>query len=163
MSFVASIRQRLAEPERRRTIRMVRPGVQLKLAVYLLAVSFGFALLLGFNSWAAYGRLFHGTLATAPAPFAQDIVEQTTPFLKTTAALLGGYVIAVLGVTIAYLHRVVGPMVAIERHLRALQRGDYASRVSLRSGDHVYGTLADLLNDLAERLESSTRQRPRPR
>jgi hypothetical protein len=79
MSFVASIRQRLAEPERRRTIRMVRPGVQLKLAVYLLAVSFGFALLISFNSWAAYGRLFHGTLATAPAPFSRHKKKQTTP------------------------------------------------------------------------------------
>lgn len=155
MSFVASIRQHLSEPERRRTIRMVRPGVQLKLAVYLLAVSFGFALLLGFNSWAAYGRLFHGTLATAPAPFANDIVEQTTPFLKSTLALLGGYVIAMLGVTIAYLHRVVGPMVAIERHLRALQRGDYASRVMLRSSDHLYADVADQLNELASRLETS--------
>jgi hypothetical protein len=155
MSFVASIRQRLAEPERRRTIRMVRPGVQLKLAVYLLAVSFGFAMLLGFNSWAAYGRLFHGTLATAPAPFARDIVEQTTPFLKSTLAMLVGYVIAMLGVTIAYLHRVVGPMVAIERHLRALQRGDYTSRVMLRSSDHLYAELAEQLNELASRLETS--------
>ena len=155
MSFVASIRQRLAEPERRRTIRMVRPGVQLKLAVYLLAMTFGFALLLGFNSWAAYGRLFHGTLATAPAPFAQDIVEQTQPFLKSTLALLGGYVIAVLGLTIGYLHRVVGPIVAVERHLRALQRGEYSSRLALRSSDHLYAEVAEQLNELASRLETS--------
>jgi hypothetical protein len=155
MSFVASIRQRLAEPERRRTIRMVRPGVQLKLAIYLLAVTFGFAVLLGLNCWAAYGRLFHGTLATAPAPFAQDIVEQTQPFLHSTLALLGGYVLAMLGVTIAYLHRVVGPIVALERHLRALQRGEYASRISLRSSDHLYAELADQLNDLASRLDST--------
>lgn len=155
MSLVASIRQRLAEPERRRTIRMVRPGVQLKLAVYLLAVSFGFALLIGFNSWAAYGRLFHGTLATAPAPFARDIIDQTTPFLKSTLALLFGYVIAMLGITIGYLHRVVGPMVAIERHLSALQRGDYTSRVILRSSDHLYSEVAEQLNELASRLETS--------
>lgn len=155
MALVASIRQRLAEPERRRTIRMIRPGVQLKLALYLLGVSFVFALMLGFNSYAAYGKMLHGTLATAPAPFAQDIVEQTQPFLKTTSALLGGYVLTVLGVTIAYLHRVVGPIVAIERHLRALQRGEYAARVTVRSGDHLYAEVADQLNELASRLETS--------
>ena len=59
MSFVASNRQRLAEPERRRTIRMIRPGVQLKLAVYLLVVSFGFGLYVAnFGSYnATYGTL----------------------------------------------------------------------------------------------------------
>jgi len=155
MALVASIRQRLAEPERRRTIRMIRPGVQLKLALYLLGVSFVFALMLVFNSYAAYGKMLHGTLATAPAPFAQDIVEQTQPFLKTTSALLGGYVLTVLGVTIAYLHRVVGPIVAIERHLRALQRGEYSARVTVRSSDHLYTEVAEQLNELASRLETS--------
>jgi hypothetical protein len=154
-SLVASIRHRLAEPERRRTIRMVRPGVQLKLALYLLGVSFVFSLMLGFNSYAAYGKLLHGTLATAPAPFTEDIVEQTQPFLKTTFVLLGGYVLTVLGVTIGYLHRVVGPIVAIERHLRALQRGDYTSRCSVRSSDRLYAEVADQLNELASRLETS--------
>src|SRR5215831_16860175 len=155
MALVASIRQRLAEPERRRTIRMIRPGVQLKLPIYLLGVSFVFSLMLAFNSYAAYGKIIHGSLATAPAPFAQDLVEQTQPFLKTTSALLGGYVLTVLGVTIAYLHRVVGPIVAIERHLRALQRGDYAARVTIRSTDSLYAEVADQLNELASRLETS--------
>lgn len=155
MSFVASIRDRLSEPERRRSIRLIKPGVQLKLAIYLMAVTFTFTLLIGFNGWSAYGRLFAGSVTTAPAPFERDIVEQTRPFVHASLALLGGYVLTMLGVTIAYLHRVVGPIVALERHLRALQRGDYASRLTLRSGDHLYADLADQLNELASRLESS--------
>lgn len=161
MSLVASIRQRIAEPERRRTIRLVRPGVQLKLAAYLIAVSFCFAGLVAFNSWSAYGRLLEGTLSAAPAPFAKDIVEQTRPYVNVSLALLLGYVIAMLGVTIAYLHRVVGPIVALERHLRALQRGEYGSRVALRSSDHLYAELADQLNELAQRLESAGSRAPR--
>jgi hypothetical protein len=155
MSFVASIRDRLAEPERRRSVRLIKPGVQVKLAIYLIVITFGFTLLLGFNGWAAYGRLLAGSMTTAPAPFKQDVVEQTRPFVHASLALLGGYLFAMLGVTIAYLHRVIGPIVAIERHLRALQRGDYTSRVTLRSGDHLYADLGDQLNELASRLETS--------
>jgi hypothetical protein len=156
MSLVASLRERFAEPERRRTIRLIRPGVQLKLAIYLLAISFCFAGLVAFNSWSAYGRLFEGTLSTAPAPFQHDILEQTRPYLNISFALIAGYVIAVLGVTIAYLHRVIGPIVALERHLRALQRGEYGSRISLRSNDHLYAEMADQLNELASRLETAS-------
>jgi hypothetical protein len=161
MSFVASLRQRLFEPERRRSLRLVKPGVQLRLALYLLAITFAFGLLVVANSWSAYGRLYQATLSSAAGPFEQDILEQTQLYLNTSSVLLVGYVVVVLGVTIGYVHRLIGPIVAFERHLRALQRGDYASRVSLRSGDHIYGTLADLLNDLAERLESSASQRQR--
>jgi hypothetical protein len=155
MSLVAAIRDRFAEPERRRSVRLIRPRVQLTLAVYLLAISFGFGLLVAFNSWSAYARLFDGTLSSAPAPFRQDIMAQTHLYLNTSFALLGGYIVAILAVTIGYLHRVVGPTIALERHLRALQRGDYASRVSLRSDDHLYAELADQLNELASRLETS--------
>ncbi len=160
MSFVASLRQRFLEPERRRSVRLIKPGVQLRLAAYLLAVTFGFGLLVVLNSWSAYGRLYQATLATAAGPFKQDILEQTQLYANTSSVLLVGYVVVVLAVTIGYVHRLIGPIVAFERHLRALQRGDYASRVSLRSSDHVYADMADQLNDLAARLETSGRPRP---
>jgi methyl-accepting chemotaxis protein len=160
MSFVASLRQRLFEPERRRSVRLVKPVVQLKLAAYLLVVTFAFGMLTALNSWSAYGRLYQATLATAAGPFKQDILEQTQLYLNTSSVLLVGYVVVVLAVTIGYVHRLIGPIVAFERHLRALQRGDYTSRVSLRRSDHVYADMADQLNDLAERLESSGRSRP---
>ena len=162
MSFVASLRQRLFEPERRRSVRLVKPGVQLKLALYLLAVTFAFGFLVVLNSWSAYGRLYQATLATAAGPFKQDILEQTHLYLNTSSVLLVGYVVVVLAVTIGYVHRLIGPIVAFERHLRALRRGEYTSRVALRGNDQVYAEMAEHLNDLAARLESFS-GRPRPR
>ena len=158
MSVVDAIRDRIAEPERRHALRLLRPRVQLTLAAYLLAVSFVFGALMAFNSWSAYGRLFEGTLSTAAAPFRQDIAEQSRLYMQTSLALAGGYVVAMLLVTVAYLHRVVGPTIALERHVRALQRGEYGSRVALRSSDHLYAELADQLNELAARLESTRRR-----
>lgn len=159
MSLVVSIFQRLTQPERRRTLRLVKPRVQLTLAFYLIAVSFGFGVLVAINTWYAYGRLYQGTLATAPAPFKQDIMEQSTLYLNTSLVLGLGYVIAVLGVAVGYVHRMLGPIVAFERHLRSLLRGEYSSRLSLRSGDHLYSHMAEQLNDLASRLEGSPHSR----
>ena len=160
MSFVASLRQRIFEPERRRSMRLVKPGVQLKLAAYLIVVTLFFAMLAALNSWSAYGRLYQATLANAAGPFRQDLLDQTYFYLNISSVLVVGYVVAVLAVTIAYVHRLIGPVVAFERHLRSLQRGDYTSRVAVRHSDRIYASMADQLNDLAERLESaSTRSR----
>jgi hypothetical protein len=155
MSLTETLREKLVEPERRRTIRLIKPRAQLKLAIYLLCVTLFFALLVAFNSWSAYGKLFEGTLSTAPAPFKQDILEQTHSYMNISLVLLAGYVLVVLAVTIGYLHRLIGPTVALERQLRAMLRGDYAARLTLRSGDDLYSELANHVNDLANRLEQA--------
>ena len=130
MSSVAdALRDPVADSERRRTVRLIKPRAQLKLAAYLVTISLGFCLIEGFNSWSAYGRLVEASLATAPTLLKQDIVEQTQAYLNSSLVLLAGYVIVVLAVTIGYMHRLLGPPSRIERHLRALQRGDYASRI----------------------------------
>jgi hypothetical protein len=157
MSFVAAIRDRLVEGDRRRSVRLIRPRVQLTLAVYLIAITLGFGLLVAYHSWAAYGRLVEGALATAPSLLREDITAQTHLYLNTSLALLGGYVLAILGVTIGYLHRVLGPTVALERYLHALERGEYRARLTLRSHDHLYFELAKQLNELASRLEGAKR------
>jgi hypothetical protein len=157
MSLTETIRERLVEPERRRTVRLINPRAQLKLAGYLLFITLFFGVLVAFNSWSAYGKLFEGTLSTAPAPFKQDILDQTHSYLNISLVLLAAYVFVVLAVTIGYLHRLIGPTVAIERQLRAMLRGDYSARLSLRSGDDLYSDLANHVNDLANRLEMAAR------
>ena len=159
MSLTEALREKLVEPERRRTIRLIKPRAQLKLAAYLLCITLVFAVLVAFNSWSAYGKLFEGTLSTAPAPFKQDIMEQTHSYMNISLVLLAGYVLVVLAVTIGYLHRLIGPTVAVERQLRAMLRGDYTSRLTLRSGDDLYADLANHLNDLTNRLEQAARSR----
>jgi hypothetical protein len=158
MSLTEALREKLTEPERRRTLRLIKPQAQLKLAVYLLFVSLVFGGLVAGNSWSAYARLIEATLVTAPAPLKNDILEQTRNYMNISLALLLGYVLAVLAVTIGYLHRLIGPTVAIERQLRAMLRGDYASRLELRNNDDLYTELADQLNELASRIESASRR-----
>jgi hypothetical protein len=158
MSLTEALREKLTEPERRRSVRLIKPQAQLKLAVYLLGITLVFFGLVAANSWSAYGRLFQATLTTAAAPFKHDILEQTRMYMNISLLLLLGYVLTVLAVVVAYLHRLIGPTVAIERQLRAMLRGDYASRLSLRHNDDIYTELADQVNELASRLETASRK-----
>jgi len=158
MSLTEALREKLTEPERRRSMRLIRPQAQLKLAVYLLAITLAFFGLVAANSWSAYGRLFEGTLSTAAAPFKHDFMEQTRVYMNISLLLLLGYVLTVLAVVIAYLHRLIGPTIAVERQLRSMLRGDYSARLSLRHDDELYTDLADHINELASRLEQASRK-----
>jgi hypothetical protein len=138
----------------RRSLRLVRPAPPRRLALLVLAITLFFALLFALNSYAAYGRLYASALAIAPPVLAGDVAAQTARYLIVSATLLVGYALAVAGGCVAYLHRLIGPTVALERQVRALRRGDYAARVALRDGEDVFAKLARDLNDLAARLET---------
>jgi hypothetical protein len=161
MSFVEALVDRIAEPTRRRTIRLIQPRAQLKLAAYLIFASVGFVSLEVFNSWAAYARLAEHTLSFAPAALTQEVLDQTQDYLRTSLALLAGFAFCVLIVSIGYVHRLLGPIVAFERCLRALRSGDYAARIAVRSDDHPYAEVANQLNHLAAQLEESVRSHAR--
>lgn len=148
----------LLTPSQRRTIRFSEPGPQLSLALTLLGITVGFGALLALNSYAAFGRLLAVALEVAPAALATDIEGQSGYFIITTSSLLLGYALAVVGVCAAFVHRLTGPTVALERQVRALKFGDYAARVSLRDGDSVHARLAHQLNALAEELQSEQRE-----
>jgi hypothetical protein len=156
MSAISTLAAKLAPRERRRTVRLVRPSVQLKLGLYLLAITGCFGAVAIWNTWSAFGVMYKAALSTAAAPFELEFVRQFQGYFKTSLALLGGYVFVVLVMTTAYVHRLVGPLVAIERHLRALNHGNTHSRLSLRRGDGLYVDLAQQLDLLTAKLGRST-------
>jgi len=58
----------------------------------------------------------------------------------------------VIVVTSVYTHGLIGPVLPIMRHVKALQEGLYSHRVKLRKHD-AFQELAGDLNELAEVLE----------
>ena len=157
MSIAEALRYRFTEPDRRRTIRLIQPGVQLKLAGYLLIITFFFGLVVGLNSWAAYGRLLEVGLESAPTDLRLDIAKQTRNYLFSSAALGACYVFVVLTFSFGYLHSLLGPTVAFERFLHKLRHGDYSARLTLRDEDVVFADLAAQLNELAAHIEQIDR------
>jgi nitrate/nitrite-specific signal transduction histidine kinase len=59
-------------------------------------------------------------------------------------------------------HRVVGPVKRIIHALRAIGKGDYSRRLTLRPGD-VLGDVAGAINEMADELERRVGSPPRRR
>jgi HAMP domain-containing protein len=133
---------------------LIRPGFQLRLPFYILLLTFSFVfltLLLG-NLYLeqAYVSMIENT--TQSEYLQQVITEQISSFKVITLLILFVYAVLVVVITSVYTHRLLGPMIPIARHLKALKEGFYTHRVHLRKKDALHG-LAGQLNELAEVLE----------
>jgi len=100
----------------------------------------------------AYSELLANALPDASVGYRELLGQQTGAFMGVSFVMLLAYALVVLGVCVAYLRRVVGPIVAFRRQIEALRRGDYAARNTLRRGD-PFEDLGKDLNDLAQALE----------
>jgi HAMP domain-containing protein len=152
MSISASV---LASPwfSQRRLFRVHEPRQQIRLAFVVLAISAVFGALATWNSYSAYATLLGSAVQAAPAVYEADLIEQTQNYAVVSSVLALGYALAVVGASIAFVHWIAGPTVALKRHARALVEGDYSSRVTLRGSATVHADLARHLNDLATSLE----------
>ncbi len=139
-------------PDARRAIRLPAPFAQLKLPVYLLILTLAFGALFAWHSTAAYERLYGLVISSIPESHRVLLLDQTRDFAIVSATILTGYALFVLGVCLAYSHGLLGPLVALRRHVQALKHGEYGSRVELRESDTAYLGVAQDLNDLAQSL-----------
>ena len=139
-------------PDSRRAVRLLRPGIQLRLPAYLLGITVAFAMLIGWHSHVAFGDIYEMAAREAPPGAAALIQEQARDFVLFTAVILAGYVLAVGVFCVAYTHRLIGPTVALRRQVQALKNGNYRQRVHLRRGDGTFEGLASDLNELTQIL-----------
>lgn len=149
----------LAPQLRRRSVGLILPREQLKLPLYLCITTLGFAALFALQSYLAFGRLYTMTLSIAPASFEELIGDQLGDFAIVTAVIAVTYMAVMLTVSVAFLHRLLGPTIALRRQIRELRRGNYSSRVEMRRTEVMFSELAKELNDLAETLERREQMR----
>jgi len=150
-----SILRRLGPNENRKVRNfLLKPALELKLALYFLLLSFAFVLIT-----VLFGKLFfeqtYITLIenTTQADYINAVIgQQIHQFKSLSLLLLVAYVVSVVVLAAVYTHRMIGPMIPIKRHVKALQDGLYSRRVKLREYD-CFQELADELNVLAETLE----------
>ena len=133
---------------------LVKPGFQLKLPFYILLLTASFLCLTLFlgNLYLeqAYVTMIENT--TQSEYLQQVITKQIADFKAITLLVLFVYAVLVIVITSIYTHRLLGPMIPIGNHLKALKEGFYAHRLHLRKKDALH-ELADQLNELAEVLE----------
>jgi len=158
LQYFESVLRSLGLDERRKARNfLLKPGIQLRLTLYVLLLSFTFMLLA-----VLFGNLYfeqtYVTLlqSTTQSEYVQRILaRQSQEFRELALLLLSGYVLLMILVTVIYTHRLIGPVIPMRRHVQALREGRYANRVSLRRHD-VFTELADELNKLAETLQDSS-------
>ena len=139
---------------------LLQPALQLKLPALLLIITLGFVALQVAHTQFAYGKLFDIVLEEAGRPlFLEDLLrDQTGDYLEVTGAFTVLYIVVVVILSVAYAHRMIGPMVPIRRQIEALKNGDYSARVTLRKRD-AFGDLAADLNELTRMLEEHGKER----
>ena len=136
---------------RRRLVNLeLWPLLQLQLPLLLLATTAAFALLFLAHTNAAYGSLVDASLQqTWVRNLASEIQND---YNVVSASIITGYALAVLGICLARAHRLLGSIVALERHVQSLRTGDCSTRIHVRAG-HPLTTIARDLNELAASLE----------
>jgi signal transduction histidine kinase len=92
-------------------------------------------------------------MTNVPESFQEQIFSQTQDFSIVGAAILGAFVLAMLGFCIAYTHTLLGPTVPLRRHVQSMKDGNYQARNKLRESDAAHQGLADDLNELASILQ----------
>jgi hypothetical protein len=150
-----SILKRLGFSEHRKARGLLlKPALQLKLALYVLLLSLTFVLIT-----VLFGKLyFEQTFVTlventTQAEYIQAVItRQIHSFKSLSLLLLAVYTVLMVVLATVYTHRLFGPTLPITRHVKALKDGFYGHRVKLRRYD-CFQELADELNALAETLE----------
>lgn len=146
-------------PSQRRTFALADPRQQFLLATTVLGITVLFLALVAGNSYAAYASLASSAFSAAPVDLGNDLVAQTRNYVVVSSTLVLGYALALTAASVAFVHRVAGPLVAVHRHIHALKMGRYTSRVRLRGAGGLHADLATQLNELAVTLENRPKQR----
>lgn len=128
------------------------PFQQFKLLMWMLGSTAVVAVLLGSFLYYAFSELIGAvTVDNSSRSYYAEMVEmQLISLFKYCAALFLLYVLLLAAVCVAYTHRMIGPLQPFNRHVDALLKGDYSSRVQLRKNDlQTFNAFGDKLNQLA--------------
>lgn len=133
---------------------LLRPLVQTKLGLYSIALTLGFGALLSFVVYVNLSRFIAYTvhLTRAEATIETMLRHDLASIQVFIYLILGGYIASMVALSIWYTHRLVGPIVAFEKHFEALQSGNFSHRTYLRNSDTFHDT-AERLNRATESLE----------
>lgn len=156
--------QTAAKPpaHRRRIANAIwQPFLQFKLLMYMLGSTALVAVLLGAFLYFAFSDLIAVMAGSSESTsyYGEMIEIQLVHLFRYCGALFVLYILLLAAVCVAYTHRLIGPLRPFTRHVDALSRGDYSSRVRLRKSDlDLYDDYAAKLNALAVHLETKDKQ-----
>ena len=125
--------------DNRRRLRnyLLRPRLQFRYALaifFLISIGTGLIQLLSYLSTRRLIGLILNEAGTRPATLDPIIGFALRAELLRMVWLLPIFGIVALVFSAVFLHRFIGPLVPINRHIRKLTEGDYGARLQLRAG-----------------------------
>lgn len=144
-------------PKRTLATTLIEPFKQLKLGIYVLALTVVFLAVAGLLFFLAFNEQYQNVMEIF------GVVDQNTKwelitdniFIKNgikIAVLFVFYLFALFFIIFKMTHKYYGPLVSIERFVAQITEGEYRKRVKIRKGDEL-GRLVEKLNNMAEKLE----------
>jgi methyl-accepting chemotaxis protein len=133
----------------RRSQFLIRPVLQIKLALYSLLLSFTFCgTILGllYAQWSRFRTWLSWTGASQRVD--SEIARLSTETIIYMVITLVVFLVFSVAVTVLASHRLVGPTVAFRRHIKSLTAGDYSAKTVLRDYD-AFPEVAEALNALS--------------
>jgi hypothetical protein len=133
---------------------VLQPLLQVKVGLYFILVSLLFATALALIIYYNFGGLVNSIVLLTDAE--EEVRELFLDYWKGTQLWIyfsfAVYLLASIGLSVFYTHRMVGPTFAFRRHIRSIAEGRYHVRTHLRKGD-AFSEVADELNHLSEVME----------
>ncbi len=147
----------LKRPKRTVKSVVIEPFKQIKLGIYVMAISVAFLVLASLLFVLAFAEQYQHVMDIFKIVDPEQKWELVTNRVFYMNALkLGGlfvaYLVILFAVVFRMTHRYYGPLVSIERFVSQISEGDYSRRVIIRRGDELQ-RLASQLNTMAARLE----------
>ena len=136
----------------------LQPLLQIKLGLYSILLSLGFALVVSGILYINLAKFSDIILQlTGVEDEVKDLLNQyIAPAKIQVLATIVIYVVINIVVTILYTHKLIGPTIAFRRHVRMIADGKLQYRTVLRKGD-AFEELADDLNKLSTFLEKKSK------
>ena len=138
---------------------LLQPLLQVKLGLYAILMSIGFAAALGGIIYHNFAGLVTSIVLLTDAE--DEVRELFMDYWHGTQLwiylVFAVYIIGMVILSVLYMHKLVGPTYAFRRHIRSLAEGRYNARTYLRKGD-AFLEVADELNRLSEVMEKTKGQ-----
>ncbi len=134
----------------KRAIKLIKPGLQLKLVTIFLSLSLACILLQFTLLNVSLGEMAMQLPSGGPA-FASKVFSVLWKHLFLTVCLLTPLTLFI-GILVTF--RIAGPVYRFEQYLRAVAQGEEPGQCRIRKGDE-FGELCDLINDAMLAVKNS--------
>ncbi|SMF14371.1 HAMP domain-containing protein [Pseudobacteriovorax antillogorgiicola] len=147
----------ITRPNRNLKAVLIEPFKQMKLGIYVIAVSLTFTALTALVFLNAFFEQYQHVMEMFQIVDPKNQYEMVTNdvFYKNAVRigiLLVSFIVVTLSVVFHVTHKYYGPLVSINRFVDGVTKGDYSQRVVIRRGDELQD-LAHSLNKMAETLQ----------